>query len=157
MLTALPTVKVEWLLIDRDKRRAQMIMHLPFVLTVAQLATFISTMHPLITALVDCTIYRVNYRYQLNETDTTPAVIGSNSRYLLALFYSNPDRFEALYIPSPIQDYLETTGLYAGTRLDTSLSAVQDALADLTSGLALVVTPEGDPHPTTFVVGGLAV
>jgi len=75
----------------------------------------------------------------------------------MALYYSNGEEYEAIYIPSGNPLFLETTGAYAGIRLDSTNAFVADVLSDLSLALGAAITPEDEPFPTTFIVGGIAI
>ena len=154
MFVPVPTMALEWHAADKGKGRALTTMRLPFSISEADADSVTTVLHAAMVPLINCVITRVGWRWIRNNSDTDPAEIGSNTQVLLALFYRNGEHWEALYLPSPKPEFLETSGPYAGIRLDMSNPDVVTAIEALSAALADVVTPEGDAFPTDFVVGG---
>jgi len=157
MFVPVPTMALEWHAADRDKGRALTTMRLPFAVSPADADSVTDELHSVIQPIINCTITRVGWRWIFRNDDTETAESGSTTQILLALFYRNGDRYDAIYLPAPNPDFWETTGPYAGVRLDMSNPTVVAAIEALSTALAEAVTPGGEPFPTEFVVGGKVV
>jgi len=157
MYVPVPTMALEWHATDRDEGRALTTMRLPFAVSTADADSVTTELHAVMSPLLNCVITRVGWRWIFRNDDTEPAETGSNTQVLLALFYRNGERYDAFYLPAPNPDYFETTGPYAGIRLDMSNPTVVSAIEALSSALEAVVTPSGDPFPTEFVAGGKVI
>lgn len=141
---------------DRDGNHSSTMLWFPFGLPTASIKAAMDIIIPKINAISDAYIASWQIRWSLE--DDSPSSAGSDSELnrKMVLYYSKDGIFDRLIVPSARLDLMETTGTYAGVRLDAGrpeVAAILDpGMADLVEQL---LTPEGDAFPTDFVVGGI--
>lgn len=94
--------------------------------------------------------------WQWERVGPNDAEVGSDVYRRLALFYRNNYEMAAIWIPSGREELLETVGTYAGVRVAASVPAVADVLQLMAEVTDYVITPELNPYPNIYVVGGIA-
>lgn len=140
---------------DREGRKAIITLNYPSSLPFATLFPEVLRLQSALQGASDALIVTASVTYTFKEE--APAVAGSlsNTYRKLALFYRNEQGYEMIMIPSPKLTIFELIGVMAGVRLNSLVPEV----APLTMGSNLLldglVTAEGDPFPTEFVVGGM--
>lgn len=152
-----PTAKVRLYFEDNEANRSIMTLPVRFSISDAAALEFINFAISRIQPLSDAVIVGASLlKVWDDETQAEPASTSDVNKKLM-LFYSNGDIFESLSIPSP-HDYLfETTGKMANIRADATLAELQPVTTDAPTFFDFLVTPEGDPFPVVFVVGGKAL
>jgi hypothetical protein len=154
MLTPLSTVAVELMYKDNDGGQAKVTIRLPFGASRDTALAAGQTIAGAISALSDALLVSITARYNLEDTSPDAPGILSNVGYYLCLYYSNDLDTEPVFVPSPNPAVLETTGSFAGIRLDLSNPAVV-ALADaLTDALAETLGPDASPWNRWLERGG---
>lgn len=155
-LVAAPTANVSLLWQDRKGGEAHMLLRFPFD-TLPD--TIIATVNLAVTKaqpLTLCRATKARLYYTYKNDDTTLPDEGEASR-ILALFYTNGADFATIYIPGCDDAQMEQDGDYAHIRLDMSNPDVIDAVAAFSVMLEETVLSNGDPWPSTFLVGGLVL
>lgn len=111
---------------------------------------FVEKIAPLVDGAIDG--FTLAYDY-FNPDDTLPDA--TDIQAYLMLFYTNElqNVEERIDIPSPLPSLFETEGDYAGIRLN----ATEEIVTLLNDLVIFTCTPEGDPWPPFFDVGGLAL
>lgn len=150
------TTTVECVFKDRE-REAEFRLRFPFAQDFNTIAATAQVIADAAQAISNGLLVRITVRKNYADNIGIVAPAESLVTRKMMLYYSNTSQHESISIPSGREDLLETTGAYAGIRLDTSNPVVIAALAALQSALALVETPEGSPFPADFTVGGIAV
>lgn len=154
-LTPFGTTVVAVVFKDRE-REAEFRIRFPFAISFDDAAAASSVISNAAQSISNGLLMRVTISKSYSDNVGVTPQEGSKATRRMMLYYRNEDSYETISIPSGNPDLLETQGLYAGIRLNTSLSIVADALGALSLALVDVRTPEDTPFPTTFVVGGLA-
>lgn len=157
MLTAYARAHVLIAFEDREGNRRTTSLTFPFSLPVAQIHTYMDLWIDRVRNISNAGIrhYVITHSY---EDEEPPITTGDSSvQDKLTLYYSSDAFYDRIYIPALRRELLETGGLYAGVRLDVSLPEVIAILESMESVVAYIVTPEGEPFPSVFVVGGMAL
>ena len=95
----------------------------------------------------------IAYRWTI-DTPATPADSSSIERKILMLMVNEDDEINGMMVPSPRADLWETTGSYAGIRLDL---AGAGALAWIDMLAALDLRTKDDRELGVLAAGGLAL
>lgn len=119
-------------------------LHYPAALNIIQAAA----------ALSDAALQSVTLRYEARDTNHPPPATDSNVGFYLALYYSNETDTIAIWLPSPDNSLLETSGDFAGIRLDMGNPLVVAATDALTIALGATVSADMEVFGRSFVVGG---
>jgi hypothetical protein len=143
--------------IDRKGRVAQASWHLPITLTPEEAASRALYILSKALGVSNGLVMRLKLTWQWREEQPQVADPASDVQTRVALYYRNEDGPEAQFIPSPRPDLFEQTGPYAGIRVDVANPDVALVLSAFGDALASTLTPEGDPFPTVYSVGGLAL
>lgn len=157
MLTAHARAFVSIAFEDREGNRRNTSLTFPFSLSEAQIHTYMDLWIDRIRGISNAEIRHYIITHTFEEEGESTADIDTDLYSYFALYLSNGSDYDCIWIPGAKRELLETEGQYAGVRLDAArpdVAAILLGLADIT---AFIVTPEGDPFPSTFVVGGLAV
>jgi hypothetical protein len=139
---------------DRDGNSAVLTVYCAFATPITDAWVFALAMVGAVAPLSDALIVAVQIAYRWTIDDpATPAESSNIERKLLLLHVNDSDEINGMMIPSPRADLWETTGNYAGIRLDMA-SAGALALIDMLAGIELLTK---QAHPLgALVVGGLA-
>lgn len=144
----------ETLWADRGGRQAKTTLRLPFALSFAEAYSAASTLTSLMAAISDAVPISITLRWQYREDNPDePGVLSNVGRYL-CLYYSNDVDIEPIFVPSPNPTYLETTGNFAGIRLDLSSPEVVALANALSEALAGILAPDDVPWNRWLVGGG---
>jgi hypothetical protein len=148
------TCVAEFTFRDNGKGSARLQLRFPFSTSYDTMNSIASLFASRLSAISDALL--VGYRFRWNWKEDAPDAPGilSNVGYYLCLYYSNGVDYEPVFIPSPNQEYLETTGSFAGIRLDLSNPAVVSLADALTTALLGTVDPNGGEWGRVLVVGG---
>lgn len=150
-----PVVKIGLTFRDRDGNRAVLTCYCSFAATIAESWTLANMMADRAGALSDAVIVQISIAYRYTIDSPSSAGDASNIEHKLLLLMKNADEeVNGMIIPSP-RDLFETTGSYAGIRLDMSSSGAL-AWIDLLESIDLR-TQDDRALGTTLVVGGLAL
>lgn len=157
MLAPNSVVYTELWLADRDRREAKIRFCLPFAISLPNAVAVRNLQIANIAQLTDAIVSRTMFSWVWTDPTPPSAGILSDTKRSGLLYYRNSERWEMFRIPSPKGGLFETTGPYAGIRLDRTNPAVEASLQALSTGLTQTVTPEGNEWPDEFIVGGLAI
>jgi hypothetical protein len=150
-----PTVMIAFTFSDRDGNTGDIWMYLPFSTPVETAFAFAYAAVPVLHAVSDARVTRisVNYKHVMDSPDEP--LSSANTRSNLLLFYRRDTDFEAINIISPRVDLLETTGDYAGIRLDMSNASVLAFADDFATWAIPLTTSEGHIIGPELVTGGI--
>lgn len=127
---------------DKDGGSAKLTIRFPFLISLAQAYSSLSTIAAAAQAISDATIVKLTVRYHLFEYPfPTPGEASNIGRYL-ALYYSNEADTIPIWVPSPRESLLETSGHFAGIRLDLGnpeVASLADAFTNAISGASTEV------------------
>ena len=157
MLTARERAFVSVLFLDREGNRRATSLWFPFSLPIADLQTAMSMFTTRAGAISDAYIAKWDVTYTFEDDGSNTASPDSDVYRKLALYYRNGLLFDRIWVPSARSEIFELIGPYAGIRVDSARSDVVAVLEGAQTVVEYIVTPEGDPFPTEFVVGGLAL
>lgn len=150
-----PTVRLETVWRDRDRREAQLTLHFPLSFDLGALLATANTYINLVADLSDAVLvgYKLVWRGSL-DSPGDPGPTSDNTRYV-GLFYRNVEELpcEALWVPSPKSTLFENAGPYAGIRVNPTAPELASVLD--VSLLDNLRSAEGTLFPTVFWVGGL--
>lgn len=143
--------------VDRKGREAQVSGHLPTTLTAddafARWDAIVAAMAAISSAVIPAS--RLVWRYRVLPAPAFP--IDADCARRVMFFYRNGGQVSEYFeVPSPAPWLFETSGFYSGIRVDTDNPDVVAAIDLLSASLSQLLTPEGEPWPPNFVVGGLA-
>ncbi len=151
-----PTIMIGISFRDRDANRAKVTCYCAVGLSETDAWMLAAAISERMSALSDATLTKVElaWRYTVDSLGT-PADSSDISRKILMLVTNDAGDINGLIIPSPSAAIWETTGPYAGIRLDL-LSTGALAFAELLT-LVDLRTAANDQFGTTLVTGGLAL
>jgi len=154
-LASSPVVKVSLTFADRDGNSAVLTLYCAFATPIADAWSFALAMVDYVAPLSDALIVtlQIAYRWTIDDPET-PAESSNIERKILLLHVNDADEINGMIIPSPRIDLWETTGNYAGIRLDLA-SAGALAWIDMLTGVELL-TKQGH-ELGALVAGGLAL
>jgi hypothetical protein len=147
-----PTVAMRFCFRDRDANRAKMTCYCA-VGTADVYALGFALAEP-ITGLSNAVLDRVEFvwNYRLDSPET-PGSESNVSRKILLLIINSDEEINAIVIPSPQDGVWETTGDYAGIRLDLASAGAIGFNAMLAA--AGLRTDDDHELGTAITVGGL--
>lgn len=148
------TAKCELVYVDKDARKGQVTIHLPFATPHDTAFSKAYTIAAAIDSISNAQLLSITIRYDHKEEAPLAPDILSNVGYYLCCYYSNDVDTEPIFIPSPHPDVLETTGDFAGIRLDLSNPSVVSLADALTTALATTLGPDGVVWNRWLVGGG---
>lgn len=155
MFTADTCAYVSIVFRDREGNEASTRLSFPFALSDALISTYmgiwIGNVLPLTNAGISS--YTITRAYE-DDAFERPTE-GTQTLDRLVLFYSNGLILDRIIVPSANMDLMELLGPYAGIRVDAGRADVATLITGMQDVVTFVVTPEADPFPTIFVVGGL--
>lgn len=147
-------LQIDWL--DRNGQTAVTSYWLPLSLTseqaLAAAFTLVSLIQDITTAA--CTSYKVYQTWR--ETDAVSPDFGSDVTRLLAVYYRNETKADVYHVPSPRSELLDTAGTLVGIRVNYDDPAIASIVDQFTAAITPTVTPDGQPWPKPYIVGGLA-
>lgn len=141
--------------VDREGNKASTTMYVAFSLTTPELTSFINLMAARMQAVSNGFLFSVDAYRKLPYVKVGEATVDADINSRALLYYSTSTVYEAFEIPSPKDELFESEGAYAGIRIDAAAEALVPLIGDAVTTLALLCTPEGEPFPTTYEVGGL--
>lgn len=152
------TAKTRLVFRDRDGQEASTHIYLPFAYTLDQIFAFVNAAIPRYLAVSNAIIVRVEVVYEWYYRNLPEAEEGSDSTRTLLLFYRNENgTIDVLSIVSPRNTIYETTGPYAGIRIDKNHPAIV-AWQDITvNGLLTFVNQYGELLGPELLTGGIAI
>jgi len=157
MLSLNPLVAVELQYIDRNGRVARVRQRYPSSTSVETLAAIATEIAGAIDGVTSAALQEISISYRLSDSDPPAPTSESEAAEAAALFYRNGEDYDAFYIPAPLPELWETSGPYAGCRIDTSNPAVLSLVGQLNLALA---APAGWVFLALggeYVVGGRAI
>lgn len=140
---------------DKDGDTAKFSTRFPISLSLEDAFSSAMAIANAAMAISDAVPIRITLRYRSHDDDAQPAGPGSNVARILCLYYSNDVDTEPVFIPSGDLSLLETTGRFAGIRLDLSNPAVASLADALTTALAGSLDANGGEWGRVLVVGGI--
>lgn len=150
-----PVVKIGLTFSDRDSNSAKMTCYCAFATSIADAWAFAFVVADRASAMSDAVITGIDIAYRWTIDD--PAAPGDSSsieRKILMLMVNSDDEINGMIVPSPKAELWETTGSYAGIRLDL---AGDGALAWIDMLAALDLLTVDGRLLGSLVVGGLAL
>lgn len=150
-------VRVSIVFVDRGGKKATISFLFPASISPLSAIAWAKDTASVIEQMSDAKPIQAKYEYKHTLDDTAPAGFSSDNTRRAILFYRNEDEIEAITIPSASITLLEGTGKYQGIRVDALATAVISFNAAIQSIASSLATKEGEPFPTEYVVGGLAV
>jgi hypothetical protein len=152
-----PTMRVAFTFSDRDGNTGDLHLYLPFSTTETEAFACAEAMLPYLHAISNAVVTRITLQYTATiESSTTPAAQSDIHRKLL-LFVGNGENIEALTILSPDLDLFETTGPYAGIRVDMQSSLIAAFTNSYSTWAIPFCTEDGDVIGPTLIMGGLSL
>jgi hypothetical protein len=152
------TFRVSFAFRDREGEVSNTSLSLSASRPLSEIGPWIQQVADAMAALVDSRLDRVTMTVRfLPEGPLPEPGPESDTQVWLLLYYTNGDVVEAIQLPSPKSSLFETTGEYAGIRVDATVPEMADWAPVLATTIDGMVTPEGDPFPNVFLAGGRAV
>jgi hypothetical protein len=146
--------RLQFWFMDRDGNMGAVQWYIPSSLDPESvLENAIALALPRIQACVDSAFDHVVVEYRSSPGASSSPGATSNIHRKALLIFSNADsELDALSIPSPVATLYETSGIYAGMRVDAG------QLADLVNMLDSILfrTKDDRPFGSVFVAGSLA-
>lgn len=129
-----PVVVIGITFSDRDTNRAKNTFYTAWTLTIADVWALAEHLASALEAISDAALYKIEVVYRWRADDPPDAPDSSSVERKVLLLITNDDaEINGIIIPSPI-DLFETTGAYAGVRIDLlnpGIVAFQDMLGTL--------------------------
>lgn len=157
MIMPAATARVVITLADRDHGKARISFRLPFSISASDAAAVRSHIIGLMLPLTDARVIGTQIVWEYSDATPTLPAFDVKLQTKGVLFYRNATRAEAFYIPAPKPSLYETTGEYAGIRIDMSNPTIAAAINAISAELANTVTIEGLSFPDEYMVGGLVL
>jgi hypothetical protein len=146
--------KLQFYFADRDGNRGALQWYIPSSLDPdTVLASAIAIALPRIQACSDSVFDHVTLEYRsLPGASSLPGATSNMRRKALLIFRNADSELDALSIPSPVDSLFESSGIYAGMRVDAG------QLADLVDMLDSILfrTKDDRPFGSLFIAGSLA-
>ena len=140
---------------DRDSNSATLTCYCAFATSIVDAWSFAIAMAAATGAMSDAVLTGIDIAYRWTiDTPATPADSSSIERKILMLMVNEDDEINGMMVPSPRADLWETTGSYAGIRLDL---AGAGALAWIDMLAALDLRTKDDRELGVLAAGGLAL
>jgi hypothetical protein len=153
-LASSPVVKVGVTFRDRDGNSATLTSYCTFAVPIADAWTFALGVADRVAPLSDAVITAIQIAYRWTiDAPAAPADSSSIERKILLLMVNADSEINGMMIPSPRVELWETTGNYAGIRLDMA-SAGALAWVDMLANVALLTRDARDLG--SLITGGLA-
>lgn len=159
MLKPEPTISVTFHFQDRNLNRREMRLRFLYSeeISIANLLSWIDTRLPDIQGISDSPIVKYELSMRFYDNAAPNAAEGSNAQIHVGLFYRDIETYDVLWLPSPLSEIFVTSGALSGVLVDAAHPAMSDWTDSGSLLLAGLVTPEGNPWPVEYVVGGKAV
>ena len=141
---------------DRGGNTATLTVWVSASLSLSELTAFVNNFASLVTPLTNGVILAVDCYTRHKFEDTPVASVDADVNARIVLYYSNGETYEAIWIPAPKLTLFESTGVYAGIRANRLAPELQPWIVDAAANLSILSTPEGDPFPSLYTVGGFA-
>lgn len=139
---------------DRGGNSAKLTVRFPFSIGRDTAFSSLTAIANAAQAISDAAIERITLRYNYHEDGPIAPGILSDVGYYLCLYYSNDVDTEPVFVPSPRTSILETSGSFAGIRLDMANPEVVSLTDALTSALGGILAPDGLPWNRWLGGGG---
>ena len=156
MLVAVPRCPIVFQWEDREGNIAAQRQYFNHSSALATVEAGAALWYTAVQGVSNATLRRFTLSWQWEREGPNDAEVGSDVYRRLALFYRNNYEMGAIWLPSGRESLLETEGTYAGVRVAASVDAVADALQLMMPVIDFIRTPEGNPFPSEYVVGGIA-
>lgn len=132
-------------------------MYLPWSTPIETAFDFAYAAVPVMHAISDARVTRISIKYtHVIDAQLDPPV-GTDIQRKLLLLLGDGTYFEAILLYAPKTSILESTGPYAGIRLDMSSPAVQAFAEDFPTWTIHLLTEDAEPIGPELVTGGLAL
>lgn len=145
---------VRFTLIDRGNRKGSVSIRLPFSTSIGDAFSWAFDVAEKLLALSNAVLPQITITYEMRDASPALAPVGTDLSEKVAFYYRNGDMYEATVLPSPKEELFSTEQPYAGIRVDESASAMGPWTDPTSTVLVLQTTLEGEPWPTTYIVGG---
>jgi hypothetical protein len=142
---------------DRDGNQRPTSLWFPFTISASDLQTAMNLFVTRAGAISDASIRKWDVTYSWEEYGSSTASQDSDVLRRGALFYRNASVYETIWVPSINSALSESSGDYAGIRLDAARTDVAAILTAMQDFVSFICTPEVEPFPTVFVAGGIAL
>lgn len=139
---------------DKEGNTSTFHLYVPIALSIAEIISFLDAKYTTLQNMSDASLTSVKVFYFFDFDNPRPAQIGSDVSSFAVLYYSNGDTYEPIYIPSPEASIFEGEGEYQSIRVDATNPAVGAFNAAIQSCPWPLATPEGEPFPVEYMVGG---
>lgn len=150
-----PVVKVSLTYQDRDNNRADITTYCAFTTPILDAYAFALDFSSRVESITDANLIGINMAWRWTIDDPgIPAESSNIARKILMLILNEDEDINGIMIPSP-SDNWETTGNYAGIRLDLA-SAGALAFSAMLASLDLR-TDDNRALGTVLAAGGLAL
>lgn len=150
-------VRVSITFLDRGGRKSVLSFLFPASVSPQSAIAWAIDTAPIVQGLSDAVPLSAKYEYRHMLDDIGAASFTSDARRKAFLYYRNGDEIEQISIPSPRSEIFESEGPYAGVRVDASAEAVLSFNAVIRDSPSGFQTPEGEPLPDEYDVGGLGL
>lgn len=151
------TLRAVYTFIDRDGRKGSTSIRLPFFTSAATALSYCISLGSVIQGMSDAVLKSIDLFYQVSDPDAVTPETGETVDTKVSLFYREGDQYEAITIPAPIGALFETEGDYSEIRVDPLSLAMVAWTSSWISVSGDLKTPEGEPFPQEYVVGGRLV
>jgi hypothetical protein len=152
------TVKIRLIFRDRGRNEASTHLYLPFSSTVDDVFDFVNAAIPRYNAVSNALIAKVVAEYEFYYTNLSEPSPQSDNTKVLLIFYRNEQGLvERISIPSPKSDLFETSGDYAGIRIDTESSGILYWEEMTLNGYVELLTKDGIVIGPEVLTGGIAI
>lgn len=141
-------------LFQDKEREARVTVRFPLSLGMATIIAAALELRSRMLALSDAVSPEVKFFHRQQVSGDTFGGFDVPIASALGLFYRNDGEFDALYIPAPLPTLFETTGPYAGIRLDTADATVAAMVEELNLALAATGALIAFPVGPGFLGGG---
>lgn len=150
-----PVVKIGLTFRDRDSNSAKMTFYCAFATPIADAMILAAAIADHAGALSDAVLDGIDVAYRWTVDDPgTPAESSNIERKLLMLMLNSADEINGIMVPSPADNW-ESTGNYAGIRLDLTSAAAAGWVAMLEA--IDLRTDDNRQLGTVLAAGGLAL
>jgi hypothetical protein len=132
-------------------------MYLPWSTPIETVFDFAYAALPVLHNISDARVRRISVRYShLIDSPAEPPA-GADIQRKLLLLLGDGTYFEAIMLYAPKTSIIESSGPYAGIRLDMSSPVVQDFATSFPTWSIPLLTEDGLPIGPDLVTGGIAL
>lgn len=140
---------------DRDGDTAKFTVRFPFSISRDNAFSSLQSIASAIQGISNAVPVRITVRYGYHEdSPDVPSLLSNVGRYL-CLYYSNGVDTEPIFVPSGDESLLETSGRFAGIRLDLADPSVVSVALALSTALLATSDQTGAGWDRVLVVGGI--